>query len=58
VLPHIAAYGGLITRELMFFDQPMVDAAGGVALLGRAMPVLSQPLIDGVYDLGRDSLRV
>jgi hypothetical protein len=55
-LADILPDGGLTPGEAVFRHQAMVDTAGGVALLGRALPVLSQPLIDDGHKGAQDGL--
>src|ERR671919_1057379 len=46
MLSHILAQVGLLAGETVFFYQPLVDAMGGMPLLGWTRQVLSQPLVD------------
>ncbi|HEY90605.1 MAG TPA: hypothetical protein G4O07_02105 [Dehalococcoidia bacterium] len=47
MLVHILPDGGLAAGIPVLFDEPVIDAPAGVALLGRLEFVICQPL---VYD--------
>jgi hypothetical protein len=46
MLSDILAYVGLLAREAIFCHQPLIDAVGSMALLGRARQVFRQPLMN------------
>jgi glycosyltransferase involved in cell wall biosynthesis len=48
--------GGLAAGEAVLRHQTVVDAAGGVALLGRPMGILRQPLLNPVDERPKDWL--